>query len=250
MPLVGLLNIIHANGGVSAAGAGSYSSAVLEDSPLRYYKLDEASGLPQDSGSNGSHILTVTGAPTYGETSLVGGDGNSISFNGATPDLFEASRVTYNGLNAGIEFVFKRTGIPSALEVIYEQYHTGATQGGLLAGINDAGQVYCGGKGIGTGAFKANFTTANFCDGNPHHVFINITAGVVEIFVDGSSEAMTNANFTGTIITGPTDLAIGSSRYLAIAPSLPFTGHIDEWAGYYNPLSSARIAAHAAAGGF
>lgn len=57
----------------------SYSDRILADNPLAYWKLNEASGAPQDSSGNGFH-LTVTGAPTYGQGSFLGGGGTSILF--------------------------------------------------------------------------------------------------------------------------------------------------------------------------
>jgi hypothetical protein len=42
-----------------------YTTAVLADSPAAFWKLDEASGLPQDSSGNARHFTTTTGTPTY-----------------------------------------------------------------------------------------------------------------------------------------------------------------------------------------
>lgn len=38
----------------------AYTAAVLGDSPVAYWKLDEASGLPQDSSGNGRHMTSKT----------------------------------------------------------------------------------------------------------------------------------------------------------------------------------------------
>lgn len=42
-----------------------YVAAVMADTPRAFYKMDEASGLPQDSSGNGLHMDTTLGTPTY-----------------------------------------------------------------------------------------------------------------------------------------------------------------------------------------
>lgn len=42
-----------------------YTTEVLADSPTAFWKLDESSGLPQDSSGNGNHFTATAGSPTY-----------------------------------------------------------------------------------------------------------------------------------------------------------------------------------------
>jgi len=42
-----------------------YTTEVLADSPAVFYKLDEVSGLPQDSSGNLRHMVTPSGTPEY-----------------------------------------------------------------------------------------------------------------------------------------------------------------------------------------
>lgn len=66
----------------------AYSDEVLADAPAVYYRLNDASGLPQDSSGNGLHVSEVRGTPDYGEPGAILTDaGNdAIGFETATND--------------------------------------------------------------------------------------------------------------------------------------------------------------------
>jgi hypothetical protein len=65
-----------------------YQQTVLAAAPARYYKLDETTGLPQDSSGNGQHATLLNGtAPTQNVASLLtSGVGKSTSWVGQTGD--------------------------------------------------------------------------------------------------------------------------------------------------------------------
>lgn len=42
-----------------------FTDIVLNEPPVAYWKMDEASGLPQDSSASGLHMTAVSGSPTY-----------------------------------------------------------------------------------------------------------------------------------------------------------------------------------------
>lgn len=46
-------------------GQTEYTAAVLADSPQAFYKMDEPSGLPQDSSGNGNHFTSSNGTANY-----------------------------------------------------------------------------------------------------------------------------------------------------------------------------------------
>lgn len=48
-----------------AAPMGDLHAMILAGSPLAYWRLDDASGTPQDSSGNGKHMATTTGTPDY-----------------------------------------------------------------------------------------------------------------------------------------------------------------------------------------
>src|SRR5687767_12728243 len=64
----------------------AYADVVLADSPVGYWKLNEASGLPQDSSGNGLHVTVVTGTPIYGVSGPISGD-TAMEFDGSTEGL-------------------------------------------------------------------------------------------------------------------------------------------------------------------
>ena len=53
--------------GNTAARGGSYFDEVMADSPAAYWRMDEASGQPQDSSGNGNNTTTTSGTPTYSQ---------------------------------------------------------------------------------------------------------------------------------------------------------------------------------------
>lgn len=63
----------------------SYSAQVLADSPAAYYRMNEASGQPQDS-AGANHTTIVGGTPTYGEVGAIESDAtdDAITFDGTT----------------------------------------------------------------------------------------------------------------------------------------------------------------------
>lgn len=66
----------------------AFSEAVLATTPSAYWRLDEASGAPQDSSGNAEHIDTVYGTPTY---SVAGWDATGTGMTFAANSMLEAS---------------------------------------------------------------------------------------------------------------------------------------------------------------
>jgi hypothetical protein len=71
----------------------SYSSEVLADSPRGYWRMNEASGNPQDSSGNGLHMDTTTGTPIYSQTGAITSDSTAtaIRLDIASSESFTAS---------------------------------------------------------------------------------------------------------------------------------------------------------------
>ena len=81
----GLVSLGHA----AFFAIGAYTAAVLAEPNLAaYYKLDEASGLPQDSGPSGWHMAAMQttngGSITYGHPGPFAGS-SSIRFTAVVP---------------------------------------------------------------------------------------------------------------------------------------------------------------------
>ena len=58
----------------------SYFDEVMADSPVAYYRMDEASGLIQDSSGNGNNATVLNGTtPTYSEPGALESDPASTS---------------------------------------------------------------------------------------------------------------------------------------------------------------------------
>lgn len=68
---------------LNADEATDLDTAVLALTPFAYYKLDDASGNPQDSSGNGNHATTIAGTVTYQDAALSVKANDSIRLNGA-----------------------------------------------------------------------------------------------------------------------------------------------------------------------
>lgn len=220
----------------------SYSSEVLADSPLAYYRLDDASGtVAVDSSGNGLDA-TYFGSPTLGATSLLASDPS----NGA---------VQFDGSNDRVELAMSSNITSFSVEAIIKTSTTAAMQiAGRASGASSmfyidtsaTGQPRCVAKNT-AGSFAVATGPTSIADGQPHHIvgtFSGGTSGTVRLYVDGSQVATATLSFT---LDGTLDIAFsvgaqggGSGRFV--------NGVIDEVAYYANvELSSGRVAAHYAA---
>lgn len=214
-------------------GQTAYSSAVLADAPWTFYKLDEASGLPQDSSGNGRHIGTIDGSYTYRQAGPVAG----------TFGMLSADSSQLNGANAA----------PNAVNNMSLEAWIKA---GSAFGANNSALFNVGPAGTGfelwvdtTLTFQVNVkagpvaqlnSTAVLSTAVYRHVVIVRDATVWKYYVDG---ALDTAN-AGT--TAPTDPSAGG---LQLIQDLAAT-YSSVWsnAAYYTTaLSAARVAAHYAA---
>ncbi len=100
-------------------GAGSINSVIEALNPIVWFKMDETSGLPVNSGSGAGWDMTLqSGTPTYQITS---GDqsqvGKAIGFDGSTDAFLAAiATSTFEGLDSSssgaIIFIFRTPDIP------------------------------------------------------------------------------------------------------------------------------------------
>ena len=76
--------VVNAGGYPGPAPSGAYATEVVADSPAAYYRMQEASGLIQDSSGNANHASASGGTATYQQTSPVVSDASAkaISFSG------------------------------------------------------------------------------------------------------------------------------------------------------------------------
>lgn len=105
-----------------------YVDAVLANSPVGYWKMDESSGLPQDSSGNGNHMTAVTGSPSYQQAGPFGAGSIELAIEYPSAANHERAVVSTATANITVEMWVRRNGGTSAGSNIF---HHGTTSGGF-----------------------------------------------------------------------------------------------------------------------
>lgn len=217
----------------------SYVSEVLADSPLAYWRLNEASGNPQDSSGNGHHVSSVIGTPTYGQTSPITSDAaaKAMSFAGnsglVVPDAASGDwDVPGNTEIFSMECWMKLAGNGTVRYIFNKQ----SGNFGLYMWSDNILQA---GK-VDTGAFIASASAIT--DTAWHHVVAVKNGASGALYIDGAS---VGGSFTNQdIIPNDENLRIGV--YYNETQNF-FNDMLCELAIYGSALSLARAQAHYAA---
>jgi len=212
----------------------SYSSEVLADSPLVYWKLAEASGTTMVDSSGNSRAGTYTASPTLGQTGpLAGSSDTAALFNGTTQYGQIASA---SWMNVSTEFTieawFKTTATAGTIfgrGANPANYRIGVTGGKAFAGSTLSG---------GAEATAIGTTTVN--DGNWHYVCARWTGSTLILEVDGVQE---NTVARATLSTSPNPLRVAQRNSDSF-----FAGTIGQCALYGTNIGPTRMAAHYSAG--
>ncbi len=231
----------------SATGGGAYAAAVLADTPLAYWKLDDATTSMTDSSGNGRHG-TATAGVTRGTAALVndGAASRAVTLSGS-------NRITVQG--------FEKIG-PGGYSIEYWVRVVTAPSGFFnLVGDGEAGGDF----------FMMNYLTPGMAI-RPHYGFGNTpvsldstgTLSTTQTYHIVTTWDAVNAANNGVIyINGVPDTTGAISRNLpaggTTGNNMIFIGYdnrepasgsyvVDEVAVYNYPLSAARVAAHYAAG--
>lgn len=225
----------------------AYADAVLADSPLGYWKLDEASGATCADSSGNGHDLTYGGTPHYSESGPFSG-ASAVLFDGVTgegavstyaswmlpSDLTLECWVKSTVALAQVAIFGAATGRPSA--GVYMLYFDGS---GRVKGVftNTGGTVTTveSATGLNDGAWHHVAFTHRASSGGSNNV----------LYVDGSAVA-TSAFGSGTPSAVSAPIRIGGCGSSIDADWL--NGTVSHAAFYPSVLSAARIAAHYAAG--
>jgi PKD repeat protein len=228
--------------------AVDYPAVVRADGATSHWRLGEASGTAADA--IGSRPMTVGAGVTRGVAGALASDANTAySFNGGTTATLatQASTAAPNTFTAEAWF------------------QTTSGSGGRILGFASAAsgnsstydrQVYLDSSGrvnfgVNTLSNKNRLTertvgsSASFRDGKWHHVAASLSSAGMALYVDGKLVDARTDTTSGQVYTGY--FRVGSDR--AMGGTNAFTGRIDEVALYPAALTSARVAAHAAAGG-
>lgn len=225
-----------------------YSSTILADNPLFYYRLGEISGTTAydevAASSNGTYYNT----PSLGQTGAISGDSNkSVLFEQANNEYAETLTLSSETslLPCTIEFFIKQSGSSDGNAGIF-MYRSGSnTASGLnLKTANKLG--YHWRDQSNTWGYSSGPTLS---DNTWYYVALVVESTKATFYVIEEDGTLTTA--VNSVTHSALDCS-GDGWYIARDPySIRyFQGYLDEIAIYDQALSQSTLVAHAAAAGY
>lgn len=216
----------------------TYSSEVLADSPLAYWRLGESSGTTMlDSSSNGRNG-TYQGGPSLGATGLLLDDSNTaVVFDGVDDVSLVPAAAWMTAPSFTAEAIFSPSTIAAGAGTIVCRNGAGPVWILRREGAKILGYVFAG------GLFKSITSTTTLVAGLRYHAVLTYDGSTLRLYVGGSFETSLAVTGLSTATTSPVSIGANSLA----TPSECFAGTIDEVAFYGSALSAGRLAAHAAA---
>lgn len=223
----------------------SYSSEVLADSPLAYWKLDETSGTTAADSSGNARDATYTGSPTVGATSLLAdGSGKAMSVaadSGQHATIASASWMNVNTFTVEALATFSAYDSGNG-DIVLSRYTAGDNYP-MEMGRQYGGTAYPWIQVVVAGNRYNVAGPSALSNGVTYHLAATYDGSNIRMYVNGSQVGSPQAA-TGNVSWSSSQFDIGRS---AQASSTTPGAVIDEVAFYGTALSGARIAAHAAA---
>ncbi len=224
---------------VSAMASG-YSSTVLSDSPVGYWRLDDTSGTSAADSSGNGYNGTFVNSPTKNASGAVVDGDAAVSFNGTSQYAHRAFTSALNPSHFTVEAWVYPTGSGSRRILSAAQQATSTKDIGYTLGQSSAAKFYIGifdgTNNIGVGA-----TDTTVRSRNAWYYLVGTYDGTnLRLYVNGALVATSSASYAPATSE---DTFIGrdwNTNYWA--------GTIDEPAIYSTALSASRIAAHYEAG--
>ena len=212
---------------------GSYSSNVLADTPINYWRLNDTTGTSAAASAGGNG--TYAGAFTLNQAGPFVGDptNKSVDFAGGT---FAGSLVAGVQSKFSIEFWLNPDTRTNYNQVIGDNWGT------YLFHTTVNGEIYTGNNCCGTtNRYEPPQIPANtLVTGQWHHF----------VYTFDNSLGANNAKFykNGALVA-QTQLTTGTAALTAMSIQNSVDGRVSELAVYNAPLSAARILAHYSASG-
>lgn len=228
----------------------SYSSEVLADAPLAYYRLGEASGTTMLDSSGNGRDGTYFNSPGLGTTGLLTGDVDTcVTFDGSD-DMGAVAAASWQQQSVfTIEAVIATTGGDTIVArrdgVFDDPVSFTSWQLRIAANYYGAGSHALYFMSVDSATANANVAVpTGLANGVTYHVAATYDGADVRIYVNGAL-AVTQA-IAGVNAAVSNGFSIGARRNPS-AVTEAFSGKIDEVAYYGTALSGTRIAAHYAA---
>lgn len=227
------------------AASASYSSEVLADSPVAYYRLDETSGSTAADSSGNALDGTYVNSPTLNQTGAITGNAAVLFARASSQrvNLGTPAALNITG-QVTVECLYKPTSFPTGSVVHTLAGHGYGGNTGYVVNIyQSAGNVYLQIGSFGGGSHGVSWAITGWSTGQWKHIAAGYTGTAWKIFVDGSEVATATVG-TGAL-TSTANSAIGATDTGSFVDHAD--GTIDEVAVYNTWIGSTRIAAHFAA---
>lgn len=226
-------------------GGGTYPDEVLLDSPIGYWKLDEAAGITAvDDASPNGRDMTLFGTSALGAAGLIPDSAGAWSKTSAVGNYISADHAAWMEQDSfTVEAIIRPTSV-SSYNCIFSFDGTGAFRAWSWYLLDGALIIF---RGTDDAVFSSDPFIINA--DTTYHVAVTYSAGTIKFYKNGVQSGPDRAGVLANGSTIPQGLVIGASYAGQVTPTLGFTGTLDEVAYYSGALSSARILAHAQAAG-
>lgn len=228
------IGVVSSHAVIGGGGGGSYSAEVLADSPLLYWRMNDASGTVSTDASGNGNNGTYFGGYTLGTTGLLTGDTDKAITVAGGGGVYRAAS---SAAPFTIEALIKPSSV-SGTQVIASMQETGAAAWTFRLDGTDLRFYHWN----GAGSLQAPIIATGLAVGTRYHAAVAFTASA-------SAFLYLNGSQVGTASVG-TLAAVSSSTLLRVGASGGgefMNGVVDEAAYYTAALSGGRIAAHYAA---
>lgn len=228
------------------AASASYSSEVLADSPVAYYRLDETSGSTAADSSGNALDGTYVNSPTLNQTGGLTGNA-AVLFARASSQRVNLG--TPSALNVTgqftIECLYKPTSFPTGADehMIVSHGYAGGALGYILSIQGNGGSPRLAAGSYGAASYGTGWTITGWSTGQWKHIAAGYDGTNWKLFLDGVEVGSTGAAFGA--LSSAQNSYIGA--YADGAVKNHGDGVIDEVALYAAWLGSTRIAAHVTA---
>jgi glucose/arabinose dehydrogenase len=226
-------------------GGPSYSSSVLADSPLAYWRLGESSGTTAADASGNGRTGSYLNTPTLGAGGALTSDSNTaVGFNGTDEYVTVPYAAALNPAQVTVEAWAYPTGGQGTFRsvVTSRDYAPGNARGYILYASSANTWQFWLGNGDWAVVFGPPIVLNQWT-----HLVGTYDGSTARLYVNGALAA--SAGASGFLQNTVRPLRIASGATDKTAPQYYLPGRVDEVAVYGSALSATRVQAHFAAAG-
>lgn len=219
----------------------AYAAAVLADTPVAYWRLDETSGTTAHDSSGHGNDATYIGGVHPGTAGAITNDPDTAAtFDGATGYVDGGSRFAFAGAQPfSLEAWVRASSTTSYLGIASREDTSGGPPSeGYILFVSPSDGVF--GFQRLDGSSLTSITSTSVASASAYvHIVATYDGVQMSVYVNGASEATETASFS--IAGASNDMVVGAE---AGGGEDFFDGAMDEVAVYDHALTAARVTAH------